>query len=120
MNVGETLQNTLSRLEGALGVAVIAMDGIVVEERKNDLSIDFQTLGVECSTFLREANQNAVTADPSGILELAVIYEKRPAVMIRKINEECFLLLVLPSDRMLGKGRFQMRRAAAGLLKDFA
>lgn len=119
MSFGESLQHLLSRVHTAMGVAIVGMDGIVVDERKTDSGLDLQALGAEYSTLLRSVDRTAANLEMNALHEFSVVYENR-VLVIRRINDEYFLLLVLPSEREFGKGRFQLRRAVAGLVKEIA
>lgn len=119
MSLVEGLEHILNRLSEALGVAIVGMDGMIVEERKSSRGPDLQDLSAECVGLLKSADHIGASLLSSGIRELSLVSEKQP-VLIHRINPEYFLLLLLASDRELGKGRFQLRRAASRLEKELA
>ena len=119
MSFGDGLQHILNRVPGALGVAIAGMDGIIVEERKNDPRLDLQALGAECSTLLKSADRTTSSIEASGLKEFSMVCDNYVFVL-RRINNDYFLILALPSEREFGKGRFQLRRAVTGLIKEMA
>lgn len=118
MSLGENLDGVLKQIEGSSGIAVVGMDGIIVEERKSDSNLDLQAVGAEFSTLIRGADQ-AVSSVGSALLELSITCPER-VFLLTKINGDYFLILVLSSEKSLGKGRFLLRRAVSGLIEEMA
>jgi predicted regulator of Ras-like GTPase activity (Roadblock/LC7/MglB family) len=50
--------------------------------------------------------------------EVTVIADKA-MIMLRRLNEEYFFVLILKPDGNFGKGRFLLRMSAPRLLKEF-
>jgi predicted regulator of Ras-like GTPase activity (Roadblock/LC7/MglB family) len=115
MSLGDTLQQVIEDLEESQGVALVGMDGIVVEERKRDGQLDLQTLGAEFSGLLKTAGKLGDSVGFGGIVELVTSAE-RSVVILRQVTADYFLILVIQADGNLGKARFLLRRAAT-LLK---
>ena len=114
MSLTDSLREVLEGLEGAKGVALVGMDGIVVEEQKQDSQLDLQTLGAEWCAILRQAEKGISPDDAGGVEELSVTSEKAVMVM-RRIHEEYFLLLAIGKDGNFGKGRYLLRKAGINL-----
>lgn len=114
MSFTESLSDILGGQKETRGVAIVGMDGIVVEEKKRDDSLDLHTLGAECSGLFRAAEKGSVSMDGGAVVEM-VITSERFLLLLRKVTDEYFLALVLHPDGNIGKGRYQLRRASPQL-----
>ncbi|HTN44056.1 MAG TPA: hypothetical protein VMN77_09715 [Nitrospiria bacterium] len=115
MSLADSLQRVTEELEEAHGVALVGMDGIVVEELKRDDQLDLQVLGAEFNGLLKTAGKLGDSVGFGGITELVTSAE-RFVVLVRQVTADYFLILVIQAGGNLGKARFLLRRAAA-LLK---
>ena len=118
MSFSDILNKVVEETDRALGAAVVANDGIVVEEYKTDPSLDLYVLGAEfCKTF-KEFKEKTDFLQKGAPLEFSVLTDA--AILIfRKINEDHFLVLILESEGNFGKGRFLMKREMDHLLNEF-
>ncbi|MBI3812737.1 MAG: roadblock/LC7 domain-containing protein [Nitrospirae bacterium] len=114
MSLAESLRRVVQELDEAGGVAIVGMDGIVVEEQKRDPRIDLQTLGAEFSGLFRSAGKLAESVEFGEVSELMTSAE-RSVVILRRVTAEYFLVLVIHPDGNLGKARFLLRRAGSQL-----
>lgn len=117
MNLVESLRRINNNLDDALGVALAGMDGIVVEEHKRDGLLDLNAMAAEFSGILKQLEGVARNIQLNGISELCVLADSG-MTLVRKINEEYFLLLVISPEGNFGKGRFLLRREVARLEKE--
>ena len=118
MSFTESLRKVMEDLEEAQGIALVGMDGIVVEERKRDPTLDLQSLGVEYCTILKIADKSMSSMDLGNSEELSVLTGKA-VVVIRRIHEEYFLILFIRKDGNFGKGRYLLRREGMNLKGEF-
>lgn len=118
MSFSEILLKIVEESDKALGAAIVANDGIVVEEYKKEMGIDLYVLGAEfCKTF-KEFKEKTEFLKKGSPLEFTVQMES--AILIfKKINEEYFLVLVLEADGNFGKGRFIIRKEMDRLKNEF-
>ena len=114
----DILKEVVNGTEGAIGALVIGIDGIPVEEFSVSSELDLQSMTVEYSSLLREIEKGSQTARLGSTREVTVIAEKA-MVMLRRLNDEYFLVLVLRPDGNFGKGRFLLRMSVPKLLKEF-
>jgi predicted regulator of Ras-like GTPase activity (Roadblock/LC7/MglB family) len=117
MTLAENLQQVIQELEESSGVAIVGMDGIVVEEQKRDDQIDLQALGAEFSALLKAAGKLCESAAWGGVTELVTSAEQF-VVILRFVTPEYFLILVMPQNGNLGKARFLLRRTGLQLKKE--
>ena len=117
MSFVENLRKITNNLEDALGVALVGMDGIVVEEHRRDTLLDLPTLAAEFSTVLRQIEEITGSLPFGPSQELCVLGDKG-LILIKKVNSDYFLLLVIHAEGNFGKGRFLLKREVAQLEKE--
>lgn len=115
MSFQDILKTSVHAVDGGLASVVMGFDGIAVEQYVNDGSgVDVQTLGVEYSSALTEVRRTADALASGNVQEVAVTTE-RALVLLRPVNPDYFVALVLKHDGNFGKGRYILRRAARAL-----
>ncbi|MBI1822056.1 MAG: roadblock/LC7 domain-containing protein [Nitrospirae bacterium] len=118
MSFSEILKKVVEDADHAIGAAVVANDGIVVEEYKKDPSIDLYVLGAEfCKTF-KEFKEKTDFLQKGSPVEFSVLTESL-ILIFKKINNDHFLILVLESEGNFGKGRFLIKREMGQLITEF-
>lgn len=118
MSFTEVLRHVTKSVKGAKGAAVVGMDGIIVESHVETGGVDLPSVSAEYGNILKEvanASRSLRMGSPS---EVSVITESSDLIM-RKINDEYFIALVMSPDGNFGKGRFLMRVAANKLVEEF-
>lgn len=118
MSFSETLRFVTDEVKGALGAVVVGMDGIAVEEFTKAPGSDLQSIGAEYGNILKEVQRASQSLQLGSAKELTVQAEGS-GIIIRKINDEYFLALLLSPEAGLGMGRFKARVAAGRLEKEF-
>jgi len=110
VSLSENLQGMLVELEEAAGIAIVGMDGIIVEEKKRDSQMDLQMLGAEFSGLFKSAGKLSESVEYGEVSELMSSTD-RSIVILRRVTAEYFLMLIIRHDGNLGKARFVLRRA---------
>src|SRR5512140_3771587 len=105
MNFSEILKETVDRVEGAVAAMIIASDGIPVEEYVSEKLIDLTGLGAEASAMIRDVSMAAENLGLGEAREFSIISDICGIIM-RKINDEYYLALIIRPDGNYGKGRF--------------
>lgn len=118
MSFADILKDVVNGTEGALGALVVGVDGIPVEEFSVSRDIDLQSMTVEYSTLLKEIEKGSQSAQLGTTKEVTVIADKA-MIMLRRLNEEYFMVLIIRPDGNFGKGRFLLRMSVPKLLKEF-
>lgn len=118
MPFSEILKELVNGTEGAIGALIVGVDGIPVEEYAPDRGMDLQSMTVEYATLLKEIEKGSRAAHLGTTKEVTVIAE-RAMIMLRRLNDEYFLVLILRPDGNFGKGRFLLRMSVPKLLKEF-
>ena len=118
MPFSDVLKEVVNGTEGALGALIVGLDGIPVEEYAVSADIDLQSMTVEYSSLLKEIEKGSQAAQVGSTSEVTVIADKA-MVMLRRLNEEYFFVLVIKPEGNFGKGRFLLRMSVPKLLKEF-
>lgn len=119
MSFSEVLRGLTDSVKGAKGAFIVGMDGIIVDEYKiGPEAVDYNSVGAEYGNVLKEI-QNASRALHLGdATEVAVMTDEVDIIM-RKINDEYFIALLLSHGTNVGKGRFLARATSRKLEKEF-
>jgi predicted regulator of Ras-like GTPase activity (Roadblock/LC7/MglB family) len=119
MNVfRDTLRGLAERVEGASAVAVVGFDGIPVETYSVAQDVSIESVAAELLAFLKSAQNPRAEIFSGAIRELTVVSEGSRIVLSR-ISREYYLLLLLGGEGILGRGRYELARAAVALEKEF-
>lgn len=117
MSLATSLQLILDGVDDAEGVALIGMDGIVVDEAKRSSGLDLHSVAAEYSGVWRELDRVADSLALGTTQECMVASEMR-TLLFRKVTADYFLALALTSDGNTGKGRFSLRYNAPSVAKE--
>ncbi|MDA8170968.1 MAG: hypothetical protein M0Z48_03970 [Nitrospiraceae bacterium] len=131
MTFSEALKEVIEKVEGALFAMILGTDGIPVgsgaaasgvsgtDEPLHSGIMDADTLGAETSQLIREAGRAAKNLQIGDTAEITIL-ARSCAIIIRRINPEYFIALVMRSGAgSLGKGRFYLRQAVSRIENDF-
>lgn len=111
----DVLAGLRDRVEGAIAVSLIGLDGIAVETIK-DGSVPLEVLGAEFGGFvksIRSANTELNTGD---VLQFSLVTEKY-ITFLSEVTPEYYILLVLRPEGNYGRARFELAKAKH-LLRD--
>ena len=123
MSFRDILKSSVEEVDGGLASVVMGFDGISVEEYvvqptgADGVPVDVQTLGVEYSSALTEVRRTAEALASGSVQEVAVTTDGA-LVLLRPVNSEYFVALVLSKDGNFGKGRYVLRRAARAIAQE--
>jgi predicted regulator of Ras-like GTPase activity (Roadblock/LC7/MglB family) len=118
MSFADIMKEVVQGTEGALGALVVGTDGIPVEEFSINGDIDLQSMTVEYATLLKEIERGSQASQLGTTKEVTVIADKA-MIMLRRLTEEYFMVLIIKPDGNFGKGRFLLRMSVPRLLKEF-
>jgi predicted regulator of Ras-like GTPase activity (Roadblock/LC7/MglB family) len=116
----ENLREIKQKTEGCLGVLIMGMDGIAVEElwdgAGKDANLDVAV--AEYTALIRNARRTSQDMGLGALRELVVITESANFVM-RLVSSDYFLVLAVDPEGNLGRGRYELRRAELILEREF-
>jgi predicted regulator of Ras-like GTPase activity (Roadblock/LC7/MglB family) len=125
MSFTSALRSIVDESGGGIGAALMGSDGIAIDQveasappvalgGEGGLAEEIAALGVEFGRILDEARKAADSLN-GGAVEEACLRMARFWVLLRSVDAETFLVVVLAPDGNLGKARFLMRRHLADL-----
>lgn len=118
MSLKNTLRDIVENVDGGLAVIVMAYDGISIDEVVTVQSeFDIQLLTVEYATVLKEIKR-AVSVIKVGEMEEVSIATGKVRVVMRVLNDELFVVLVMTRDGNFGKGRYLLRLKSPALAEE--
>ena len=119
MNFREELERICARVEGALGAVILAEDGIIVERHAVDPTIDLELASAEFAGAAREMRRGTMAVDAGELDEILVTSRSR-LTLLRLIGPGYSLLLFMAPGALVGRGRYELRRASHVLANEFA
>jgi predicted regulator of Ras-like GTPase activity (Roadblock/LC7/MglB family) len=113
----EILQRIVEETGGGIGAVLMGYDGIAIDQFFSpDEELDLHMVVVEYSNVLKEIRKTAEILS-LGEMEEISIRTNRFIIVIRMLNEEYFVALVIGRDGNFGKGRYLMTREGFNLLE---
>ncbi len=118
MSFSETLSGMVHRVDGAVSAMIIGLDGMPVEEYSTEKIIDMNDLGAETSQMMKDIRFAAENLGLGEAKEFSIVSDLCGIIM-RKINDEYFLALIIKPEGNFGKGRYVLRTAISRIQEDF-
>ena len=118
MNFSDVLKETVEKVDGAVSAMIIASDGIQVEEYVQEKLVDLTGLGAEASAMIRDISYAAENLKLGEAREFSIISDTCGIIM-RKINGEYYLALVIKPEGNYGKGRYVLKTAVPKIENEF-
>ena len=113
----EILQRIVEETGGGIGAVLMGYDGIAIDQFFSpDEELDLHMVVVEYSNVLKEIRKTAEILS-LGEMEEISIRTDRFTIVIRMLNEEYFVALVIGRDGNFGKGRYLMTREGFNLVE---
>lgn len=118
MDFLQVLKDTVEKVDGAVSAMIIASDGIPVQEYVSEKLIDLTGLGAEASAMIRDIGLAAENLRLGEAREFSIISDTCGIIM-RKINDDYYLSLVIKPDGNYGKGRYILKTAVPKIEGEF-
>ncbi len=118
MSFLEVLKETVDKVDGAVSSMVIGKDGISVQEFIQEKLVDLTGLSAEASAMIKDIGLAADNLGLGEAREFSIISD-RCGIIMRKINADYYLALVIKPDGNYGKGRFILKTAVPKLEAEF-
>ena len=118
MNVfQDVLRRITERVEGAKAVSLVGVDGIPIDSYGTMEGFTVESVAAELGAFVKAA-QSPSSASQSGTVQQLAVVTDRVIMILSRVTEEYYLLLLLSREGNFGRGRFELRRAALSLEKE--
>jgi predicted regulator of Ras-like GTPase activity (Roadblock/LC7/MglB family) len=118
MDFLEVLRDTVERVDGAVSAMIIASDGITVQEYVAERLVDLTGLGAEASAMIRDIGSAAENLGLGEAREFSIISDSCGIIM-RRINRDYYMALVIKPEGNYGKGRFILKAAVPKVEGEF-
>ena len=109
------LSEVRDRVQGALAVSLIGLDGIAIESL-NEKGVPLDVIGAEFGGFIKSIRLSNTELNTGEVLQFSLVTEKY-VTFLSAVTSEYFLLLVMRPDGNYGRARFELARAKH-LLRD--
>lgn len=114
----EVVQNAVQNVHGGLAAVIMGRDGISLSQfRAETAEVDIETLGIEYANLFAEITKAAQTLGSGSVQEVMLLTDQYQ-ILIRAINPEYFIALILAPNGNLGKGRFVLRVSIPKILAE--
>jgi predicted regulator of Ras-like GTPase activity (Roadblock/LC7/MglB family) len=111
----EILQRIVEETGGGIGAVLMGYDGIAIDQYfAPDEELDLQMVVVEYSNVLKEIRKTADILSLGDMEEISIRTD-RFIIVIRILNDEYFVAMVINRDGNFGKGRYLMTREGFNL-----
>jgi len=118
MSFLELLKETVGKVDGAVSAMIIGTDGISVEEYAPEKLVDLTGLSAEASAMIKDIGLAADNLGLGEAREFSIISD-RCGIIMRKINADYYLALIIKPDGNYGKGRFVLKTAIPKIEAEF-
>jgi predicted regulator of Ras-like GTPase activity (Roadblock/LC7/MglB family) len=108
----EVVVKVVEEVHGSMASVIMGRDGIALSQHLAEgVTIDLETLGVEYSNLLAEVTRASQAIGSGDVHEVCLLTDQY-MIVIRAINPEYFIALIMSPRGNLGKGRFLLRTSA--------
>jgi len=118
MSFLEVLKEAVDRVDGAVSAMIIDADGISVQEYAQEKLVDLTGLSAEASAMIKDINLAADNLGLGEAREFSIISDTCGIIM-RKINTDYYLALVIKPEGNYGKGRFVLKTTVPKIEGEF-
>lgn len=114
----EILKHAVDNVKGGIAATIMAKDGIALQNYvKESGAYDMDSLGVEYGRILEEA-KNASSLLKLGEVEELSVAAEGTTIIIRLVNKDYFIAIVLAAGGNTGKARYYLKKAAVSVKKE--
>lgn len=115
----EVLEEIEERAPGFRGAAVVGMDGVPLVKRSAPDGPDLDLCAAEYATLLRSASGLSSHEEAGPFLGLSTRLEAW-SLLAEQVSDDYFVLLLVSGQGAVGRGRYELRRAAIRLLPELS
>ncbi len=117
MNIKKIIQETLESVEGASGVGLIGMDGMVIDRAARDNAFAIAETGAGYSGILKNFHKSSMNFGFGATTE-ALLATDKLILLLAAVGKDYFLALHLQPDGNLGRARLELKKAAFKIEKE--
>jgi predicted regulator of Ras-like GTPase activity (Roadblock/LC7/MglB family) len=112
MTFREILQSLVDQTPGALAAAVMAGDGVAIDEyARPGCDVDLGAISIEFGRVFHQSQKiaGALDASRAGALEEMLIVTGASQIYFRQLDDDSFLVIALEPTGIVGKARYLAR-----------
>ncbi len=114
----EVVEKLVNEVSGGIAALIMGRDGISLSTHcLEGQDMDIETLGIEYANLLAEIGRASDTMGSGEIHEITLLTDIYCTVL-RTINPEYFIALIMNPEGNQGKAKFMMRISAPQILKE--
>jgi predicted regulator of Ras-like GTPase activity (Roadblock/LC7/MglB family) len=113
----DALRRIAERVEGTRAVSLVGIDGIAIDSYVSAEGLPMESLAAEAGALVKAALSARALTDHGSLQQMTFASETASTVLCR-VTAEYYLLLLLAREANFGRGRFELRKAAAALEKE--
>ncbi len=114
----ESLKALTESVDGSMAAVIMGYDGISIDEYMvSDVPFDMQLVAVEYANLLRDIRRTVELLE-NGVMQEVSVATDRLRVLVRTINDDFFLVLVMAAGGNYGKGRYLLTRESLRLKEE--
>ena len=118
MSFTKVLKDAVDKVDGAFSAMILGIDGMPVESHTTEKILNLESLSAESSQMMRGINGAAESLGLGEAKEFSIISDLCGIIM-RKINKEYYIAILIKPGGNVGKGRFVLRNIIPQIEKDF-
>jgi predicted regulator of Ras-like GTPase activity (Roadblock/LC7/MglB family) len=118
MNFEKILKEAVDRVDGAFSAMILGIDGMPVETHTVEKILNLESLSAESSQMIRGINSAAESLGLGDAREFSIISDLCGIIM-RRINQEYYMAILIKPEGNVGKGRFVLKNMVAKVKGDF-
>ena len=105
----DVLQDIQRKVDGAIAVSLIGLDGIAIES-VNTNGVPIDVMGAEFGGFVKSIRLSNTELNTGDVLQFSIVTEKYTA-FLSAVTPEYYVLLVMKPEGNYGRARFELARA---------
>ena len=118
MSFSEVLKESVEKVDGAVSAMIVGIDGMTVEEYALEKLINLDDLSAEASQMMKDITSAAEGLGLGETREFSIISDLCGIIM-RKINDEYYISMIIKPGGNYGKGRFVLRTTVSRIKDEF-
>lgn len=115
----DALKEMVTSVSGGQAAVVMGFDGIPMAMFAGDEEPDIETIGMEFSVLLKEVKKASEMIE-SGQMEEVTVRTEKMTTILRVINNEYFVAMVIVPQGNLGKTRYALRMLSPKLNRELS
>ncbi len=109
MDYKEVLKTIADSVEGSIGIGLIGLDGMIVDQYSAEPDFDVAMVGVEYSSVIKNASKASQDFGLGPTTEILITTEQATMIMMM-VGKSYFAVLAIGEDGNLGRGRLEMKK----------